>query len=537
MATAMALVWAASRYVSLAGAVSSWATSTIALTTISYTKTCKAFWCSGSSGRAASKLSATLCVTTSAAPSKSSAEPPTPNYETTSCPGTARASSIPVPPRFGRTTGRNKPIAPRASDRPPATGDITVPASDLRRPVGLRRITPLNALYWLLLFAYLGLWGRLANQYPILFDDGSLYSMAYAHNAGATFFDGLVENRPPLLMTAVAWVFQVAPDVRVIRWLSVVVFAGVLGCVYLTLRFATGRKDVSICGVTLLATNYAVRDYGIVEISLSFWQASMCLCVLVLVFRAVALGCDGGRLSRQVVGLLLAAGMLWGAAFFTKQQSIVVLPALIVVVAVLLRGQQWEHAALALVTFIAAAAISVSALYYFLLAGAGIDDTYKYLVAANMHRNAAIPWDVAWWSRKAGVATDMLVMSSRIALGSIVALEFLAWIERASPRLIIAFGQRSSEVSNTRSPESVFRQRTVLLASGVAVWVVTAVTFYFFQINAHAHYLLEIGVAVALLAPLGLAATARYSRASIVLLNAAILAAMFVWHGFVREPV
>jgi hypothetical protein len=401
----------------------------------------------------------------------------------------------------------------------------------------LRRITPLNALYWLLLFAYLGLWGRLANQYPILFDDGSLYSMAYAHNAGATFFDGLVENRPPLLMTAVAWVFQVAPDVRVIRWLSVVVFAGVLGCVYLTLRFATGRKDVSICGVTLLATNYAVRDYGIVEISLSFWQASMCLCVLVLVFRAVALGCDGGRLSRQVVGLLLAAGMLWGAAFFTKQQSIVVLPALIVVVAVLLRGQQWEHAALALVTFIAAAAISVSALYYFLLAGAGIDDTYKYLVAANMHRNAAIPWDVAWWSRKAGVATDMLVMSSRIALGSIVALEFLAWIERASPRLIIAFGQRSSEVSNTRSPESVFRQRTVLLASGVAVWVVTAVTFYFFQINAHAHYLLEIGVAVALLAPLGLAATARYSRASIVLLNAAILAAMFVWHGFVREPV
>ena len=393
------------------------------------------------------------------------------------------------------------------------------------------------ALYWLLLFAYLALWGRLANQYPIWFDDGALYSMAYARNAGATFFDGLVENRPPLLTAAVALVFRSAPDVTVIRWLSVVLFAAVLMCVYFTLRFATGRKDVSTCGVTLLVTNYEVRNYAIVELSLSFWQAALCLCVLVLIFRAVALESQGGPLSRQLLGLLLAAGVLWGAAFFTKQQSIVVLPAVSALVVMMMRRQRLEHTAVASGTFVAAAAVSVLAFYFLLLAEAGIANTYKYLIAANMQRNDAIPWDAAWWTRKIGGFTAMLVMSTRVVIVSIIALESVAWIERGSRRYLTALRAKLSKESASGSPQFVVRQRTFALALATTIWVVSAVTFYFFQSHAHTHYLLEIGIAVALLAPLGLATTTRYSGASIVLVNAAILAAALIWHAWVRDPV
>lgn len=407
---------------------------------------------------------------------------------------------------------------------------------------GATTISPLPLLYWCLLLAYLILWGYLSNQHATLFDDGTLYSMAYAHNAGANLFDGLVDNRPPLLMYLVAFAFRASPTIWAVRWLSIGVFGVLLVVLYRTLRLVSGRRDIAYCGVTLLVTNYSVRFYAVVEMSLSFWQVMMSLFVLITVFRALTLASESEDGFRHRSVLLMFAGVLWALAFYIKQQSVVVLPAVIALsIALSPPDRRLKEAAVALSIFSIGCLISVLLFYYLLLGNTPIAESYKYLVSANVARNAGIPWNSDWWSLKTSVLFSLAVVSLRIPL--VAAL----WLECVSSgyRWLHALPQRSREylVTKLSAPEAsgrcdpVVKTRILALIVATLVWLTSAIGFYFLQVNAFTHYVLEVGVALALLLPLSLSAVRRYPPELIAVCNVLILCTVLLWHGLISDPV
>jgi hypothetical protein len=109
--------------------------------------------------------------------------------------------------------------------------------------------------------------------------------------------------------------------------LSIVVFGVLILTVYLTLKFASGRSDIGCLGATLIATNWSLRHYGVVELSQSYWQAMLCLFSLMAIFFAVSIHQYINQVNgyqRLLAGvLLLLASFIWAIAFYTKQQSVV----------------------------------------------------------------------------------------------------------------------------------------------------------------------------------------------------------------------
>ena len=266
------------------------------------------------------------------------------------------------------------------------------------------RIAALYLLYWSLLLSFLVLWGTLSCDYPAGFDDGAFYSMAYAHNAGLNFYDGMVDVKPPLLIYLTSFGLRLSPSIFFIKWLSVVIFGILILVVYLTLRFASGRSDIACFGATLIATNWSLRHYGIVELSQSYWEAVLCLFSLIAIFLSLSMHQQSQKLivrhSMLVhVGILLGA-FLWATALYTKQQSIVVLPAL----GALILLMPWSYPGLRvrsyyLGVFVIGALGSVLLLYYFLLGNSPVGESYKYIFLANMGGMAPFN-DYAWWSTK-----------------------------------------------------------------------------------------------------------------------------------------
>lgn len=392
-----------------------------------------------------------------------------------------------------------------------------------------------GAIYWLLIAAYLLVWGKLSVQSPLFFDDGALFAMADARNAGATWFAGVVENRPPLLTELIAWTFSLSPRIATVKWLSVAVFGILLVVVYATLKRATRRNDLAYCGVTLIAANLAIRHYAVVEMSSSFWQAMVCLLALLVIFvNAPALTPDGGR-KRATRISLAAAGALWAVALWLKQQAVVGLAPVIVLVAMSSPGRtRISSTGRALAIFAAGAALAGISLYFLILPQSSWHESYKYLIEANVARNDLIEPTNGWIERKASAVIAAILMAARVPVAALLCLEtmrVLATFNRGRWPRATTHGAPAANDSGELSGYLLPLQ-CALIAWGLAV-----LGFYSLQIYAQLHYLVEIGICVALVCPLLLANVRRYRPTSIAFVNIGAVALLVVWHGMVRDPI
>src|SRR5262245_32698709 len=251
------------------------------------------------------------------------------------------------------------------------------------------RILPLYLMYWALLVLYLITWGNLSCEYPAFFDDGAFYSMAYAHNAGLNFYDGIVDTKPPLLIYLTSLGFRLSPSISFIKWLSVAMFGILILVVYLTLRYTSGRSDIACFGATLIATNWSLRHYGVVELSQSYWQTMLSLFTLIAVFGALSIRHHIPKFnaSHRILAYvsLFFGGSIWAIAFYTKQQSIVVLPAVVALILLYSWSFQTLKERFYYLSIFAIGAIgSVLLLYYPILGNSPVAESYKYIFLSNM---------------------------------------------------------------------------------------------------------------------------------------------------------
>jgi hypothetical protein len=259
--------------------------------------------------------------------------------------------------------------------------------------------------------------------------------MAYAHNAGLNFYEGLVDVKPPLLIYLTSLGLRLSPSICFIKWLSVVIFVVLTVVVYLTLRFASGRNDIACLGAMLTVTNWSLRQYGIVELSQSYWQTMLCMFSLVTIFFSLSMHQKNQKFNAYMlvnVGIFLAA-FLWAMAFCTKQQAIVVLPA----VGALILLMPWSYpphkAQLYYLGVFALGAFgSVVLLYYFLLGDSPVGESYKYIFLANMGGMIALN-DYGWWSTKGAALTGIISASARIPIITFIGLE-VALLKTAGAR-------------------------------------------------------------------------------------------------------
>jgi hypothetical protein len=406
------------------------------------------------------------------------------------------------------------------------------------------RILPLYLLYWSLLVLYLIIWGNLSCEYPAGFDDGAFYSMAYAHNAGLNFYDGIVDSKPPLLIYLTSLGFRLSPSICFIKWLSVSMFGVLILVVYLTLRYTSGRSDIACFGATLIATNWSLRHYGVVELSQSYWQAMLSLFSLAAVFGALSIHQHIPKFnaSHRILAYvsLFFGGSIWAIAFYTKQQSIVVLPAVVALILL----YSWPFQTLKerfyyLSIFAIGAVGSVLLLYYPILGNSPVAESYKYIFLSNMGNNIALN-DYGWWSGKGSALILILSASARIPIIAFIGFEAQALIIKL---VRIALGRLDRSVASL-TMQCLYRHEAPATGKGrrgalviaMSVWALSAVVFYFLHDRAQPHYLLELGVILAVLIPL-IVSAGRYSPVGVMSINIMILGAISVWHGVATDPI
>jgi hypothetical protein len=403
------------------------------------------------------------------------------------------------------------------------------------------RLAP-QLVYWLLVVLYLITWGRLSNEYPAAFDDGAFYAMAYTHNAGANFYDGIVDTKPPFLIYLTALGFRISPSISFIKWLSVIAFGVFLLIIYFSLRSITARNDLACLAVTFLVTNWSFRHYGIVELSQSYWQTILSFISLLIVFTSFNLGrlfYWGNPSQLLIYALLFLGGTIWAIAFYTKQQSMVVLPA---VVALSLCYPWPKHnlreRCLYLSIFTASAIASVTILYFAILGNSAPTESFKYIFLSNMEGTRPA-YGKQWWLSKTHALLQILSASLRIplvAVGAAITIKGAAFIVRTF-RLREESPERGQDgFLESRESISTDHGRGGGLVVGMSVWVLSALLFYSLHGRAGTHYLLEISVTLAVLIPIIGSRSLRWPMA-VMCINVLILGAILVWHGIVTDPV
>jgi hypothetical protein len=401
-----------------------------------------------------------------------------------------------------------------------------------------RTLPTLYLLYWSLLLLFLVLWGNLSCEYPAGFDDGAFYSMAFAHNAGLNFYDGIVDVKPPLLIYLTSFGFRFSQSIFLIKWLSIVVFGVLILTVYLTLKFASGRSDIGCLGATLIATNWSLRHYGVVELSQSYWQAMLCLFSLMAIFFAVSIHQYINQVNgyqRLLAGvLLLLASFIWAIAFYTKQQSVVVLPAAVALILLYRLPNQGLRLKLCYVSVFALGALgSVLLLYHPILGNSPVAESYKYIFLANIDGISSVNY-TGWWSKKGTVLIDILNASVRVPVIALIVLEaqVLIWIVMTYWR-----GGRGSASLAIEPQGQIAYGRQNPFVGAISLWALSTVMFYFLHNRAQTHYLLEIAVSLTFLMPLLVSRFRRYPPVSVVLANVVIMSAITLWHGVITDPI
>jgi hypothetical protein len=402
------------------------------------------------------------------------------------------------------------------------------------------RLAP-QLVYWLLVVLYLITWGRLSNEYSTVFDDGAFYAMAHTHNAGANFYDGIVDTKPPLLIYFTALGFRISPSISFIKWLSVAAFGVFLLVVYFSLLSIMARSDVACLAVTFFLTNWSLRHYGIVELSQSYWQTVLSFASLLLVFTAFNLRNLYYTKNTQalIYILLFLGGFVWAMAFYTKQQSMAVLPA----VAALSLCYPWpeqtfRERCLYLSIFSASAIAAVTILYFAILGNFSPTQSYKYMFLSNVEGTRPTYGQQWWWS-KTQALLQILSASLRIplvAVGAVITIKAAAFIVRM-------FGHRKESAEGR--PDGFLKSRGSInpdhgrgrgLVLGMGVWVLSVLFLYSLHGRAGTHYLLEIPVTLTVLIPIIISRYLRQPMA-VMYVNVLILATLLVWHGILTDPV
>jgi hypothetical protein len=397
--------------------------------------------------------------------------------------------------------------------------------------------------FWLLLF--LVLWGNFSCEYPAFFDDGAFYSMAYAHNAGLNFYDGMVDVKPPLLIYLASLGFRLSSSICFIKWCGVAVFGALILSIYLTLVFVSGRSDIACFGVTLVATNWAIRHYGFVELSQSYWQALLCWFSLIAVLAAINIRKELFRFEtfdRLLPWALIFLGsFIWAIALYTKQQSIVLFPAVVAVTLV----YSWSYETLTrrfcyLSMFAIGAVAFVCLLYEPVLGNSPIADSYKYIFQSNMARNAnrAIN-DYGWLLAKSSALMAILSQSAKVPIIAFIGFEAYRLVGKMFRIGRFTEGVTSLNLENLgrHTDDLTAKGRGAALIVAMTVWALSSVVFYFLHNLTQAHYLLEVAVAVAIVIPLIVCAGGRYSQVGIMSINVLIMSAICVWHGIATDPL
>jgi hypothetical protein len=319
---------------------------------------------------------------------------------------------------------------------------------------------------------------------------------------------------------------------------SVLSFGLLIFVAYFTLRFVSGRRELALCAPTLIATNWPLRHYGVVEVSQSFWQTMLCLFALILVFVAFELQRPsflGRRRSTQHFILLFLSGSVWSAALFIKQQAVVVLPAIAVLCLVSQRSQRPIRTSLhALAAWASGAGISLVLLYWLLLGRTPIDEAYRYIILSNMARGVAIVRSHDWWHLKIGNLVTVVSGSLRIPVVMVFAgcLITIAWLCYETAR-----GFQPTVGTHPRNQfDELLRRRVTVFSSALAIWAVTTIVFYLIHPFAHSHYLLEMALSLSLILPLALLLL-PHRPVQVALANAMVLSLTLVWQGVLRDPV
>jgi hypothetical protein len=391
------------------------------------------------------------------------------------------------------------------------------------------------------------MWGSLSIQYPAGFDDGAFYSMAYAHNEGLNFYDGIVDVKPPLLVYLTSFGFCLLPSISFIKWLSVSIFGILILAVFSTLRYASGRNDIACFGATLVATNWPLRHYGFVELSQSYWQAMLCLFSLLAVFGAMSIRQDilKSNQSHRTLPyvLLFSGGFIWAVAFYIKQQAIVVLPA----IGALILLYSWSCQGLKerlryLSMFTASALGSVVLLYHPILGNSPLAESYKYIFLSNMASTGSMsPNDYRWWSVKGSALLGILSASARIPVIALIGFEAQVLIAKhvriGLKRPDTAIASLAMERLSRSETRATSKGREAALLIAMTTWALSAVVFYFLHNRAQAHYLVEIALSLAVLIPLILNVWWRYLPLGVMSINVLILSAILLWHGLLTDPI
>jgi hypothetical protein len=183
---------------------------------------------------------------------------------------------------------------------------------------------------------------------------------------------------------------------------------------------------------------------------------------------------------------------------------------------------------------------SVLLLYYPILGNSPVAESYKYIFLSNMGNNIALN-DYGWWSGKGSALIQILSASARIPIIAFIGFETQALIIKL---VRIALGRLDRSVASLNM-QCLYRHeapatgkgRSGALVIAMSVWALSAVVFYFLHDRAESHYLLELGVILAVLIPLIVSVCWRYSPVDVMSINVMILGAIVVWHGVLTDPI
>jgi hypothetical protein len=371
--------------------------------------------------------------------------------------------------------------------------------------------------------------------------------MAYAHNAGLNFYDGIVDVKPPLLIYLTSFGLLISPSVCSVKWFSLVIFATLILVIYVTLVYASGRSDIACFGATLVATNWALRHYGVVELSQSFWQAMLCLFSLIAIFGAITIRQNILKSNQShrilIYVLLFFGGFTWAVAFYMKQQAIVVLPGIGALILLYPGSCQAIKEKLGYLSMFTASAIGcVVILYYPILGNSPLAESYKYIFLSNMASTGSMsPNDYRWWSEKGSALLRILSASARIPVVALVGFETQVLIDK-QVRIRLKGPNPALATSAVEGPSPIdvratIKRREAAFLIAMTAWALSAVIFYFLHNRTQSHYLLEMAVSLTIIIPLLASACRRYSPLNIMLTNVTIMAAIILWHGIITDPI